>query len=404
MKTLDPNPEVKPSQLRMILIGIIVILLILTSFQSFSQVRDWSADERISEGTKQFLKQLNTGGPGLETLSPAQARMVLVSAQSAVKVDLSGTRTIKKTVNSGGLKVLLYIVKPKAASGDLPVFIFTHGGGWVLGDFPTHERMVHDLVVRTGMAGVFIEYSRTPEAKYPVALNECYQGAKWVAEHGHEIGVDGKNMAIVGNSAGGNLATAVTLMAKEKKTPLIKLQILMWPTIATDFNNESYQQFATDRFLTAPVMKWMYQMYSGDPKDDQDIYYSPLKATTEQLKGMPPTLIQVAENDILRDEGEAYARKLDAAGVNVIALRYDGTIHDFGLLNGMAYLPQTVALFDHAAVALKKYLKKSPQTKMVLHHCQIDHDRRTRLLLHLERDPHIGWHDRSFINHKSEKL
>ncbi|HKG08862.1 MAG TPA: alpha/beta hydrolase, partial [Pedobacter sp.] len=343
MKTYNPNPEVKPSQLRMILIGIIIVLLILTSFQSFSQVTEWSADERISEGTKKFLKLLNTGGPGLETLSPFEARSVLINAQKSVKVNLSGTTTTKKTVSSGGLRILLYIVKPKNASGNLPVFIFTHGGGWVLGDFPTHERMVHDLVIRTGMAGVFIEYTRTPDAKYPTALNECYQGTKWVSEHGKEIGLDGKNLAIIGNSAGGNLATAVTLMAKEKKGPQIKLQILMWPTIDTNFNNDSYQQFAADRFLTAPVMKWMYQMYANDPKDLQDIYFSPLKATIVQLKGMPPTLIQVAENDILRDEGEAYGRKLDAAGVNVTTLRYDGMIHDFGLLNGMAYLPQTVA-------------------------------------------------------------
>jgi len=358
MKTFNPNPEVKPSQLRLILIGIIMILLIITSFQSFSQVKDWSTDEHISTGTKQFLKLLNTGGPGLETLSPVKAREVLSGAQKSVKVNLSGTTTSKKTVSSGGLDILLYIVKPKNASANLPVFIFTHGGGWVLGDFPTHERMVHDLVIRTGMAGVFIEYTRTPDAKYPIALNECYQGTKWVAEHGSEIGVDGMNLAIVGNSAGGNLATAVTMMAKEKKAPLIKLQILMWPTIDTDFDNQSYQQFTSDRFLTAPVMKWMYDLYSTDTKDRQDIYYSPLKASLEQLKGMPPTLIQVAENDILRDEGEAYGRKLDAAGVNVTTLRYNGTIHDFGLLNGMAYLPQTVALFDHAATALKKYLGK----------------------------------------------
>ncbi|TDQ11527.1 alpha/beta hydrolase [Pedobacter metabolipauper] len=345
------------SSLRMMLIGIIMILLIVTSFQSFAQVRDWSADERISTGTREFLKLLNTGGPGLETLKPEDARMVLVNAQKSVKVDLSGVTMTEKTIKSGGYSVKLNIVKPAGARGALPVFIFTHGGGWVLGDFPTHERMVHDLVVRTGFAGVFIEYTRTPDAPYPQALNECYEGTKWVAEHGSEIGIDGKNLAIVGNSAGGNLATATVLMAKAKNGPKIKLQILMWPTIDTDFNTESYQQFATDRFLTAPVMKWMYDLYATDPKQRQEIYYSPLKAGINDLKGLPVTLIQVAENDILRDEGEAYGRKLDAAGVNVTTLRYDGMIHDFGLLNGLAYLPQTAALFDHAALALKKYLK-----------------------------------------------
>lgn len=328
----------------------------------FPEVHDWSSDERISEGTKKFLALLNTGGPGLETLGHDEARQVLVNAQKSVPVDLSGTTTVEKTINSGGLQVLIYVVKPVGTSEKLPVFIFTHGGGWVLGDFPTHERMVHDLVVRTGMAAVFVEYTRTPDAQYPTALNECYEATKWVAEHGDEIGVDGSNLAIVGNSAGGNLATAVCLMAKEKQTPDIKLQILMWPTVDTDFHTESYQQFATDRFLTSVVMQWMYDLYAKSDQDRLEIFYSPLKATIDQLRGMPATLIQVAENDILRDEGEAYGRKLDAAGVEVTTLRYDGTIHDFGLLNGMAYLPQTIALFDHAALALSKKLSENQKS------------------------------------------
>ncbi|TCC88797.1 alpha/beta hydrolase [Pedobacter frigiditerrae] len=334
-----------------------MLLLLLTGYQSMAQVKNWATDDRISTGTKAFLKMLNTGGPGLETLPTAQMRLVLVNAQKAMKVDLSGVMVTRKTINADGHKIIIDIMKPIGAKKSLPVFMFTHGGGWILGDFPTHQRMVRDLVVRSGVAAVFINYTRTPEAKYPQALNECYAATKWVAAHGAEIGVNGKNLAIVGNSAGGNLATATALMAKAKNGPNIKLQILMWPTIDTDYSRESYQQFGTDRFLTASVMKFMYNLYSTDPADRREIYFSPLKASIEQLKGLPPTLIQVAENDILRDEGEAYGRKLDAAGVKVTTLRYDGMIHDFGLLNGLANLTQTKALFDHAALALKQYLK-----------------------------------------------
>ncbi|NQX54047.1 alpha/beta hydrolase [Pedobacter panaciterrae] len=340
-----------------ILVLITIFLLALTGFPSFAQVKDWSTDDRISSGTKEFLKILNNGGPALESLSTDQMRLVLVNAQKAVKVDLSGVTTSEKTISSDGYKILIHIVKPIGAKPGIPVFVFTHGGGWILGDFPTHQRMVRDLVVRSGVAAVFVNYTRTPEAKYPQALNESYAVTKWVAEHGTEIGVNGKNLAIVGNSVGGNLATATALMAKAKNGPKIKLQILMWPTIDTDYNRESYQQFATDRFLTASLMKFMYDLYSTDPNVRQDIYYSPLKASTSALSGMPPTLIQVAENDILRDEGEAYGRKLDQAGVKTTTLRYDGMIHDFGLLNGLAELQQTKALFDHAALALKTYLK-----------------------------------------------
>jgi acetyl esterase len=154
----------------------------------------------------------------------------------------------------------------------------------------------------------------TAIANYPQAINEIYAATKWVAEHGEEIGVDGKNLAIVGNSVGGNMSAVTTLMAKEKGSPHIKLQILMWPIVDADFETDSYQQFGEKRFLTTSLMKWMYDMYIADPKKRKDIYASPLQATIEQLKGLPPALIQVAESDILRDEGEAYGRKLDEAG------------------------------------------------------------------------------------------
>ncbi|MEP7145769.1 MAG: alpha/beta hydrolase, partial [bacterium] len=239
----------------------------------------------------------------------------------------------------------------------LPVFIFIHGGGWVLGDFPTHKRMVRDLVVLSGCASVFVNYTPSPEAKYPQAINEIYAATKWVAENGDEINVDGKNLAICGNSVGGNMSTVISLMAKEKGGPEIKLQILMWPLVNADFETGSYKEFGKQRFLTKSLMMWMYDNYTTDTKERKEIYASPLLATVEQLKGLPPALIQFIENDILRDEAEAYGRKLDEAGVKVTSVRYNGMIHDFGLLNSLAELPATKSLFIQAAAELKKYLK-----------------------------------------------
>ena len=321
------------------------------------KVLEVADDPRLSRGTKAFLKELNSAGVALETLAPLEARQVLVDAQAAVKVDHSGIDEFEKTITADGYSITLNIVRPEGIKSILPVFMFIHGGGWVLGDYPTHKRMVRDLVVLSGFAAVFVNYTRTPDAEYPQAINEIYAATKWVAEHGEEIGVDGKNLAVVGNSVGGNMSAVTTLMAKAKGSPHIKLQILMWPIVDADFETDSYQQFGEKRFLTTPTMKWMYDMYIADPEKRKDIYASPLRATVEQLKGLPPALIVVAESDILHDEGEAYGRKLDEAGVNVTTVRYNGMIHDFGLLNGLAELPSTRSLFVQAAAELKKHLE-----------------------------------------------
>jgi acetyl esterase/lipase len=314
-------------------------------------------DPRLSREVKAFLKVLNSGGVPLETLPPVEARQALVDAQASVKVDLSGIDESEKTITADGYSIKLNIVRPEGAKGTLPVFIFIHGGGWVLGDYPTHKRMVRDLVVLSGFAAVFVNYTPTPDAQYPQAINEIYAATKWVAEHGEEIGVDGKNLAIVGNSVGGNMTTVTTLMAKAKGGPHIKLQILMWPIVDASFETDSYHQFGEKRFLTTPLMKWMYDLYTTDPEQRKEIYASPLQATIEQLKGLPPALIQVAESDILRDGGEAYGRKLDEAGVTVTTVRYNGMIHDFGLLNGLAEVSAVRSLFVQAAAELKKYLQ-----------------------------------------------
>jgi acetyl esterase len=337
--------------------GLYLLVITLAIGNSLPAQVKYNVDPHLTGQVKTFLKELNSGGVPVESLSVADARMVLVNAQSSVKVDLSGIEVSEKTITSDGYTVKLNIVRPLGVKTILPVFIFIHGGGWILGDFPTHQRMVRDLVVLSGAAGVFINYTRTPDAAYPRAINEIYAATKWVAENGKDINVDGKRLAIVGNSVGGNMTAVTSLMAKAKGGPEIKLQIMMWPIVDASFETESYKLFGEDRFLTTSLMKWMYDMYIKDPTKRNDIYASPLQASIEQLRGLPPALIQVAENDVLRDGGEAYGRKLDEAGVKVTTVRYNGVIHDFGLLNGLAEIPQTRSLFAQAAAELKKYLK-----------------------------------------------
>ncbi len=218
--------------------------------------------------------------------------------------------------------------------------------------------MVRDLVVRSGASAVFVNYTPSPEARYPVAINEIYATTKWVAENGKQINVDGSRLALVGNSVGGNMATVTAIRAKEQGGPNIKFQLLLWPVTDASFSQKSYETYAEDRFLTTSIMKWMWDQYTTDPEERKSIYISPLQASVEQLAGLPPTLIQVAENDILRDEAEDYRRKLDEAGVPVTIVRYNGMIHDFGLLNFLAELPTNKSMFDHASTDLRNHLFK----------------------------------------------
>lgn len=308
--------------------------------------------------TAAFLKALNSSkGPAIETLPPAQARQILIDAQKSVKVDISGIEVSDRTIEQDGIRVPITIVRPQGATGTLPVFMFFHGGGWILGDFQTHERLVRDLVVQSGAVAVFVNYDPSPEAHYPVAINQAYAATKWVAAHGDEIGVDGSRLAVVGNSVGGNMAAVVALMAKNQGGPALRFQGLLWPVTDHDFNNVSYLTYQNGHFLSRDMMKWFWNAYTKNEAQRNEIYASPLRAKVEQLKGLPPTLIQVAQLDVLRDEGEAYGRKLDAAGVEVTTTRYDGTIHDFGLLNALAEDAPTKAALKAMANELRTRLQ-----------------------------------------------
>lgn len=321
------------------------------------QVLNPAEDPNIESHVKSFLAVLNSGGgTPIEELSPKDARAVLSGAQSSVEVDLSGISITDKTIEVDGQSINIHIVKPTDAEEGLPVFMFFHGGGWVLGDFPTHKRFVRDLVVESGAVAVFVDYTPSPEAQYPVAINQAYAATKWVAENGTEIGVDGTRLAVAGNSVGGNMAAVISLMAKDKQGPEIKLQVLFWPVTDASFETTSYNQFATDRFLSKNMMIWFWDNYTVDTDERNQIYASPLRATAEQLKGLPNAIVLTAENDVLRDEGEAYARKLDEAGVTVSATRFNGMIHDWGLLNALATVPGTRSAMLLAAAEIKKAL------------------------------------------------
>ncbi|MHA6822840.1 alpha/beta hydrolase [Ralstonia pseudosolanacearum] len=312
----------------------------------------------VERNTQAFLDALAAGGgKPLETLSPAEARAVLVGAQAAPKVPLPPADVSEKTITVDGKPIRLTIVRPVGAKGELPAFMFFHGGGWILGDFPTHERFVRDLVADSGAVAVFVNYTPSPEARYPVAINEAYAATRWVAEHGAQINVDGTRLAVAGNSVGGNMAAVVALMAKMRGAPALRAQVLFWPVTNASFENASYDAFAEGHFLTRPMMKWFWDAYTANPAQRQEITASPLLATPGQLRGLPPALVQTAEKDVLRDEGEAYARKLDAAGVNVVATRYNGMIHDFGLLNALSGLPATRAALHQASETLRARLK-----------------------------------------------
>jgi len=330
-----------------------VLLTAAISAVSVSSFADTPQPERH---VQEFLNALNAGGgTPIEQLSPHAARQVLIDAQKGAK--LPAADVSEKTINVDGGTIKLNIVKPRGAQGTLPVFMFFHGGGWILGDFQTHERLVRDLVTESGAAAVFVNYTPSPEAHFQVAINQAYAATRWVAEHGNEIGVDGSRLALVGNSVGGNMVAAVALQAKQHKSPAIRYDVMLWPVTDARFNTRSYDQYEKGYFLSRDMMKWFWAAYTPKDSDRNNILASPLRATPGQLQGLPPTLIQTAEFDVLRDEGEAFGRKLDAAGVNVTVTRYNGLIHDYGLLNALSDAPAVRVAIGQAAYELKQHLK-----------------------------------------------
>jgi acetyl esterase len=265
------------------------------------------------------------------------------------------SQAIEAPVGPKGL-VGLHLIRPPGISSRLPIIMLFHGGGWALGDASTHDRLARELAVGTRAAVVIVEFSRTPESPFPIAIEEAYAATKYVAENSASFGLEGSRIAVVGDGSGGNIATAVTLLCKERGGPRISLQVLFYPVTGANFETSSYRIFEKGPWLTKQAMEDYWAAYIPNKLDREVATATPLNATVDELRGLPEALIITAENDILRDEGEAYARKLCEANVRVTCSRYLGTIHDFVMLNAIADTPAARGAIAQAIHALRGIL------------------------------------------------
>jgi acetyl esterase len=278
----------------------------------------------------------NATPPFLFELGPDQGRRTLDAVQSGPVT--KPTVDIEDTTVPGGPsgQVSVRILRPQAPRRPLAVILYLHGPGWVFGNHHTHDRLIRELAVGAQAAVVFPNYRLAPEAKYPTALQECHAVARWVATHGQERGLDPSRLAIAGDSVGGTITAAVTLLANQRGGPVFRHQVLFYPVTDATFDTESYRQFATGYYLRRDAMQWSWDQYTSDPAQRAEPTASPLRASLEQLAGLPPALVITAQADVVRDEGEAYADKLRHAGVAVTADRFPAIIHDFVMLNALA--------------------------------------------------------------------
>ncbi|MGB6746276.1 MAG: alpha/beta hydrolase [Terracidiphilus sp.] len=246
------------------------------------------------------------------------------------------------------------IVKPSGVEEPLPAIVYYHGGGWALGDCDTHARMVHEIAVQSRAAVVFVEYARAPEARHPALLEQCYRALTWIAEQGSAAGLDAARIAVAGDSAGGGLAAAVSMLAAQRGRPRICLQALLYPVTDCDFTTASYRDFETGLNLDAAAMRWFWNHYLPDEALRADPLVSPLRATLDDLRGLPPALVITAECDVLRDEGEAFAHKLASAGVPVTAVRFGGVLHAFMMIDQLAHERQAASAMRLLASELRQ--------------------------------------------------
>ena len=308
---------------------------------------------QLEPATQTFIQTLAAkGGTPIYKLPVPQARQVLEDVQSGPVAKLPADEQTLTFNDAKAGPVSITIIRPKGVTGELPAVLYIHGAGWVLGSENTHDRLARQIAHGAHAAVVFVNYTLAPEAKFPVQDNQAYAAAQWVASHGKEHGIDGSNMAIAGDSVGGNMTAAVTLMAKQRGGPKFVYQVLFYPVTDANFTNGSYRQFANGPWLTVPAMKWFWNAYVPNVAERKNPLVTPLNATLEQLRDLPPALVITDENDVLRDEGEAYAHKLMDAGVDVTATRYLGTIHDFVMLNVLADTPAAKAAVAQASQKL----------------------------------------------------
>jgi acetyl esterase len=309
------------------------------------------------EAAAQDFSDATASPPFLYDLGPEKGREVVNQTQAGAIAKPDVTDEWIKVPGGPSGDVPVRIVRPAGATGTLPVLLYIHGAGWVFGNAGTHDRLVRELAVGAGAAVVFPEYSLSPEAKYPVALEECYAVAKWLAEGAAGKGLDTSRVAIAGDSCGGNLAAATTLLAKQRGDIMFAAQLLLYPVTDANFDDGSYTQFADGYWLTRSAMQWYWDQYTNDPTERDLSTVSPLRASEDELTGLPRTLVINGECDVLRDEGESYARHLRRAGVDVTATRYAGIIHDFMMLNALAGTNAAQAATTQAAAFLREALQ-----------------------------------------------
>ncbi|WP_350348979.1 alpha/beta hydrolase [Agromyces sp. G08B096] len=309
------------------------------------------------EPAAQAFVEATATPPFLFELPPAEGRAAVDEVQSSEIAKPAVDEDWIEVEGGPTGRVPARIVRPAGTTGALPVIVYTHGAGWVFGNAHTHDRLVRDLAIGANAAVVFPEYDRSPEARFPVAIEQSYAVARWAALDGAAYGLDGGRLAVAGDSVGGNLAIALTRLAAERGEFAIRFQALFYPVTDASFDTESYRRFAEGYFLRRDGMQWFWDQYTTDPAERASLLASPLRASTEQLAGLPPALVITAEADVLRDEGEAYAAKLREAGVPVTAVRYLGTIHDFVMLNALHETAAAVAAVRQAAELLGDALR-----------------------------------------------
>jgi acetyl esterase len=282
----------------------------------------------VLEPAAQAFVEATASPPYLFDLGPAEGRKVVDEVQTP---EIAVPGTSRQSLDEPAITIF----RPDGVTGPLPVILYIHGAGWVFGNDHTHDRLARELAAGVGAAVVFANYSLSPEARYPTAIGENHAVARWVVRHGAEHGLDASRIAVAGDSVGANMAAALTLTAKQHGDVPLLGQVLFYPVTDAAFDTGSYHQFAEGYFLRRDAMQWFWDQYTTDEAQRAEITASPLRATAEQLAGLPRALVIVAEADVLRDEGEAYANKLRAAGIPVTAVRYQGIIHDFVMLNAL---------------------------------------------------------------------
>lgn len=311
----------------------------------------------LGSKTEEFISMIEEmDTPPLYKMTPENARNFLNKLQEKTHQEIEADVTDTAIFTDAMDNVEVRVVRPKNNNEKLPAIIYVHGGGWILGNKNVYDMLTRKLACCTNSIVIFPEYMLAPEGTYPTQTDQIYATLQYIYENPNEFNIDRDKIAIVGDSVGGNMATVTALRTKNEKGPKLLFQCLFYPVTSADMDTKSYDDFKDGPWLTKKAMEWFWDTYQPNKKLRNDPYISPLNAEIDDLKGLPPALIVTDENDVLRDEGEAYARKLDLAGVDVLNVRVNGTFHDFLMLNGLADTPQAKDTLEMACTILKKVL------------------------------------------------